>query len=286
MIPLRCPVCSLPLSQQERSWRCETGHTFDISREGYINLLLVQQKKTREPGDNPEMVQARRDFLDAGFYAPLRASALGLLRPLQAESLLDIGAGEGYYTSAFSETSKEVIGLDIAKPAIQIAAKKFRNITWLVGSAAALPVADASVDVVCSFFSPLPVAEMQRVLKPGGYLLLATPAPRHLWRLRQALFDEVKRHTPDKFLDELSPAFELVERLDIRYPLDLPNHEQLRNLLLMTPYYWRARNERREQLLALDSFTDEAQFSLMLLQRQDVDPAPSELMPAPETLPD
>jgi 23S rRNA (guanine745-N1)-methyltransferase len=282
MIALRCPVCSQSLAQQDRSWRCEAGHCFDISREGYINLLLVQQKHSKEPGDNPEMVQARRDFLAAGFYAPLLESALGLLRPLKAQSLLDIGAGEGYYTNAFAEIVPEVLGLDIAKPAIQIAAKKFRNITWVVGSAAALPVADAAVDLVCSLFSPLPMLEMQRVLKPGAYLLLATPAPRHLWQLRKALFDEVLPHDPEKFLDELSPGFKLVERMDIRFPLALPDQSQLRNLLLMTPYYWRALMEKREKLLALDSFADEAQFSLMLMQRQEPAPAITE----PEISPD
>jgi len=269
MIALRCPVCSQALNRQDRSWRCEAGHSFDISREGYINLLLVQQKKSREPGDNPDMVQARRDFLEAGFYAPLRDSALGLLPPLRAGTLLDIGAGEGYYTCAFADVVAEVAGLDIAKPAVQIAAKKFRNINWLVGSAAALPLADAAVDVITSFFSPLPVAEMQRVLRPGGYVLLATPAAQHLWRLRQALFDEVQAHAPEKFLEELQPAFVLEARLDIRYALALPDREQLRNLLLMTPYSWRARAERRERLLQLDRFEDEAQFSLMLLRRQE-----------------
>lgn len=269
MIPLRCPVCTQPLQLQERSWVCAARHTFDVAREGYINLLLVQRKKSKEPGDNPEMVQARRDFLGAGFYAPLRDSALGLLKPLNAETLLDIGCGDGYYTSAFAGVTKDISGLDIAKPAVQIAAKRFKNISWLIGSAAALPVADASIDVVSSLFSPLPVQEMARVLKPGGHVLAVTPASRHLWSLREALFDTVRPHEPEKFLDELSPAFSLHTRLDIRFPLVLDNNAALRNLLLMTPYYWRAKADKREALETREHFETEAAFTLYVLKAAD-----------------
>lgn len=267
MIPLRCPVCAEALQAQDRSWVCPSRHTFDTAREGYINLLLVQQKKSKEPGDNPEMVQARRDFLDAGHYAPLRDSALGLLRPLKAQTLLDIGCGEGYYTSAFAETVPDVAALDIAKPAVQIAAKRYKNMTWLVGSAAALPVTDACVDVVSSLFSPLPGAEMARVLKAGGHVLAVTPARHHLWSLREALFDEVRAHEPEKFLEELSPHFKLYTQLDIRFPLTLDN-ASLRNLLLMTPYAWRAKPEKREALAQQEAFTTEAAFTLYLLHKQ------------------
>jgi 23S rRNA (guanine745-N1)-methyltransferase len=274
MIPLRCPVCTQALTVQDRSWLCPQRHTFDIAREGYINLLLVQQKKTREPGDNPEMVQARRDFLAAGFYAPLLDSALGLLRPLDAKTLLDIGCGEGYYTDAFAKVVPEVVGLDIAKPAIQIAAKAFRNITWLVGSSTALPVADASVDVATSLFSPLPFAEMARVLHPGGHVLLATPSARHLWSVREALFDTVAPHEPEKFLADMPPEFRLAARLDIRFPLHIGSRQDFRNLLMMTPYAWRARVEKRAELGALDGFETEAEFTLCLLQKQETTDAP------------
>lgn len=268
MIALRCPVCTQPLARQERSWLCESRHCFDVAREGYINLLLVQQKKSLNPGDTPEMLQARRDFLGAGHYAPLCESALGLLRPLHAQTLLDIGCGEGYYTRAFAELIPEVVGLDIAKAAVQIAAKRFKNITWLVGSAVALPVEDASVDVVSSLFSPLPVQEMARVLRPGGHALAVMPASTHLQTLREGLFDEVKPHNPEKYLEDFAPLFTLSEQLDVRFPLQLKDAASLRNLLLMTPYYWRAKQDRREAMLAREHFETEAVFSLFLLQKK------------------
>jgi 23S rRNA (guanine745-N1)-methyltransferase len=191
---------------------------------------------------------------------------LALLKPLQAQTALDAGCGEGYYTSALTALAPEVIGLDIAKPAIRLAAKRFRGITWLVGSAALLPLAEASVDVVCSLFSQLQIAEMQRVLKPGGHVLAVTPAPDHLWSVRQALFDEVQAHQPDKFLAGFEGAFELGARRESRFGISL-TQQTLRQLLLMTPYAWKARPDRRAALEAQDSFATQAAFSLMLWRK-------------------
>jgi 23S rRNA (guanine745-N1)-methyltransferase len=211
-----CPLCRQPLQRGARAWACAGRHSFDVAREGYVNLLPVQHKHSREPGDSAEMVKARRDFLDGGHYRPLREEALELLRPLGAHSLLDIGCGEGYYTSALREAAAETFGLDIAKPAIQAAARRSAggpgSITWLVGSSAHLPFADAGLDLVCSLFTPLQLPELRRSLKPGGHLLLVTPAPDHLWSLRERLFDEVRPHEPDKFLSELGQGFELMLR--------------------------------------------------------------------------
>src|SRR3546814_2201347 len=127
------------------------------------------------------MVQARRDFLPAGHYQPLRDAVLQLLSPLNSQSLLDIGCGEGWYTGAFPQIANEVIGLDIARPAIRLAAKRYPDITWLVGSGALLPLADSSIDIVSNMFTQLNVAEMQRVLKADGHVLVVPPAADHPW---------------------------------------------------------------------------------------------------------
>jgi len=259
-----CPLCRQPLQQNPKTWSCAQGHSFDVAREGYVNLLPVQHKSSREPGDSPQMVMARREFLQAGHYQPLRDAALALLMPLRGQNLLDIGCGEGYYTSALTAAAAEVSGLDIAKPAIQLAARRFRDITWLVGSAALLPLADASVDTVCSLFSQLQIAEMQRVLKPGGRVLVVTPAPDHLWSLREQLFDAVQPHEPDKFLAGFGSAFELHTRQELRVSLSL-TRQALGQLLLMTPYAWKAKPEKRAALEASESFFTQAAFSLLLL---------------------
>ena len=260
--PLICPVCRQPLLREPRRWLCASGHSFDIAREGYVNLLPVQHKHSREPGDRPEMVLARRAFLEAGHYAPLRDAIVAMLAPLSAGCLLDIGCGEGAYTRAFAAVAATVIGLDIAKPAVQLAAKRDKAITWIVGSGAILPVAETSVDVITSLFTPLHVGEMQRVLAPGGSVLIATPDADHLHSLRAGLFDEVRPHEPDKFIAEFAPAFRLAERAAVRVPLTLDG-AALRQLLAMTPYVWKARPERRAALEAHEAFETEAAFVVM-----------------------
>ncbi|MBL6750088.1 MAG: methyltransferase domain-containing protein [Nevskia sp.] len=262
-----CPLCRLALERQASSWTCPQGHSFDVAREGYVNLLAVQHKHSREPGDNPGMVQARRAFLDAGHYAPLRQAALALLAPLRASALLDLGCGEGYYTSAFTAAAPDVTGLDIAKPAIRLAARRYAGITWLVGSNAALPLPDESLAVVTSLFSHLQVGEMYRVLRPGGHALVVTPAAPHLHSLREALFDAVREHQPEKFLAGFGPGFELRRNDELRFPLKL-QQPALRQLLLMTPYAWKARPERRAALEARQALATEAAFSLMLFRRK------------------
>lgn len=267
MLTLVCPLCRLPLDRQPKVWRCASGHSYDVARDGYVNLLPVQQKNSLDPGDSAESLAARREFLQAGHYRPLRDAVLRLLAPLPVQSLLDLGCGEGYYTGAFAEVAAEVVGLDIAKPAIQLAAKRYKGPTWLVASGAQLPVADATLDVITCLFTQLHVAEMQRALGPGGHVLVVTPAPEHLWSLRAGLFDEVRAHEPDKFLAGFEAQFQVAARDEVRCALSL-SRQTLRQLLAMTPYVWKARPERRAVLEQSEAFETEAAFSLLLFRKR------------------
>ena len=212
------------------------------------------------------MVQARREFLAAGYYQPLRSTVVDMLKTLQPTCLVDIGCGEGYYTQAMAEWVLDVVGLDIAKSAIKYAAKRDKKTRWLVATGAHLPLADHSADVVTSLFSPLPVEEMARVLKPGGYLLMVTPGADHLGSIRSALFDTLIPHQPDKFLQHLAPRFTLIQREEIRFPLTL-SQTALRELLMMTPYAWRAKADQRATVEARESMDTEAEFTIFLLRR-------------------
>ncbi len=262
-----CPLCRTPLTRGAKVWSCERGHSFDVAREGYVNLLPVQHKNSRDPGDSADALIARREFLQAGHYQPLREAVVASLAPLGAQSVIDVGCGEGYYTSAFVAAVPDVIGLDIAKPAIQLAARRFRDITWLVGSAALLPVADASMDVVSSLFCPLHIAEMYRALRPGGHALVVTPAPAPLWSVRAGLFDEVRAHEPDKFVEGFEAQFEYCGRQDLSCALKL-TQQTLKQLLLMTPYVWKARPEKRAALETHATFETQAAFSLLLFRKK------------------
>lgn len=268
---LRCPLCASAFVIEPQRWRCAQGHCFDVAREGYINLLPVQHKHSREPGDAAQSVLARRAFLAAGHYQPLREALVALLEPLHARTLIDIGCGEGYYTDALRAVAADVVGLDISKPAVRMAAKRFPGIRWIVGTGTHLPVADASVDLVCSLFTPLHEAEIARVLQPGGRVLIVTPGAEHLWEMREILFDTVQAHEPDKFRclfsDRSESGFDALEAVELRMPLQL-DQAALRNLVAMTPYAWKARPERRAALDARSGLETQAVFSIMQFVRR------------------
>jgi 23S rRNA (guanine745-N1)-methyltransferase len=262
---LRCPICAGPFTVDPRSWRCTSGHAFDLGREGYANLLPVQHKHSREPGDTAQSLAARRAFLDAGHYAPLRDALASMVA--RSHHLLDIGCGEGYYTAALAPLAGAVIGIDIAKPAVRMAARRHPGPTWIVGSGARLPIADASIDTVCTLFTPLHPAETVRVLGLDGDVIVATPAEAHLQALRAALFERVEPHVPEKFREAFAPELMCVEQREIRYPLAL-SAAALAQLLDMTPYAWKARPERRAALQATDGLETEAAFMLMRFRRR------------------
>src|SRR5690606_12685732 len=264
---LMCPVCRQQLSLNERTWRCENHHSYDVAKQGYVNLHVVQHKHSKNPGDTPESVQARRAFLSAGYYAPLQQAVVEKIRELRIENLLDIGCGEGYYTNAMQAEVLQCVGVDIAKNAVQVAAKLNKEMTWVVGTGATLPVLDESIDLCTSLFSPIPKQEILRVLKPKSYLMVVTPAPQHLYAMREALFEEVKPHEPQKFVEQLQDEFNLISEQVIDAPMVLPQAD-LKNLIAMTPYAYKAKPEHRLTLEQQDQFELLAQYQIYLFQKK------------------
>lgn len=273
---LRCPLCQEALSPvpvcparpfwQRATWACSQGHSFDVARQGYLHLLPVQHKRSRLPGDTPESVAARRAFLSAGHYDSLRSALAAAVATLPVSQLLDIGCGEGHYTSGLMAPGRDVAGLDIAKAAVVAAAARTKSVTWLVGSAFALPLADTCVDVVTSVFSPLPAEEIRRVLRPGGHLLVAQPAADHLHEFRAALYGEVVENAPAERLGEQLLGFAPVSRQRVVQPLSL-SAVAVGQLMTMTPYAWKAPAERRAALSAGDGLETTAAFELSVFQR-------------------
>ena len=264
---LMCPVWREALHLTEKTWSCVNKHSYDVAKQGYVNLHVVQHKHSINPGDTAESVQARRAFLSAGFYAPLQHAVVTKIAELKINNLLDIGCGEGYYTNAMQAEVQQCIGVDIAKNAVQVAAKLNKKVTWVVGTGATLPVLDASIDLCTSLFSPIPKQEILRVLKPNAYLMVVTPATEHLYAMREALFEEVNPHESHKFVEQLEDAFELVEENVVESAFTVQQAD-LKNLIAMTPYAYKAKPERRQALEQSEQFKLTGQFQIYLFKKK------------------
>lgn len=267
-----CPKCSSPLTVTESgSAVCKNRHSFDRSREGYYNLLLTNAGGTH--GDNAEMIKARRRFLDTGAYLPLAkaiaetvASGLSSFDANTPRALLDVGCGEGYYTSVIAESllaceiKCDIYGFDISKDATRLAAKRNKNATFSVASAYNMPVADSSFDVITNVFSPLAIDETLRALRPHGRFVMAIPTERHLYGLKEKIYA-----TPyeNEVLDFKLDGLTLLSSRRIEYTLDLDTPEKIRDLFMMTPYAYRTGRAERERLEALTALTTEVGFVLL-----------------------
>lgn len=237
-----------------------------------MNLLPVQHKGSKVPGDSPEMMQARRRFLDQGHYQPLSEAVTTLLAehlPQPDVSILDIGCGEGYYTAGIarhfdSQPGARVFGLDVAKVAIKSAAKRYKNIHFCVASSYRLPFADHSLSAVLRIYAPCKDEELARTIVQGGYLLTVTPAPRHLLQLKALIYSEVQLHEEN---EHPLTAFECVREQRLTYPMSLDG-EAATALLQMTPFAWRATPAVWQTLADSERFDCEADFCLRLWQRK------------------
>lgn len=249
---LICPLCSAQLTEAQQGVVCEQGHRFDRARQGYLNLLPVQHKKSRDPGDNAEMVEARRRFLDAGHYAPLAQRLAELAQKKAPARWVDIGCGEGFYTTRLAEALPQSDGyaLDISREAVRRASRRAPQVNWLVASMARIPLPNTSCQLLTSVFSPIDWSEAVRLLTPGGGVLRLGPARDHLIELRQRLYDDVRDYDEAKHLQGLPSALTLADSETLNFRLSLETREARADLLSMTPHGWRVNAERRERVLA------------------------------------
>lgn len=257
-VALACPLDGDALRLQEKSWVCARGHRYDQARQGYVNLLPVQHKRSREPGDSKAMVEARQRFLAAGHYQIIAESIARVCYAANADharlSILDAGCGEGYYLRQLAQRADAlaelaVAGLDISKAATLAAARLDKRITWMVGTNAHLPVQDASVDcLLCVFGFPV-AAEFARVLKPGGRLIQVDPGPGHLRELRELLYPQVDSQAAAK-APQLD-GFRLLKTDEVSYSFRLDSAEQVQDLLAMTPHGHRASAAGKAQVAAV-----------------------------------
>lgn len=269
---LCCPLDGLPLRLQDRSLACPNNHSFDVAKQGYVNLLLSQDKRSRDPGDSQAMVAARHRFLEAGHYRPVADKLGDLLIPyVRADSLIvDAGCGEAYYLNQLRERMLKkgfpepaMLGFDISKPAVQVAARRFSG-TWLVASNRSIPLADASADVVVDMFGFPDFTSFARILKRSGLLLCVMAGASHLLELRRLIYPELKERersaTPPK-------GFSPLEKVAVEFVIPKLDSSNVADLLLMTPHLFRASREGKERVEALESLSLTVDVSVELFQR-------------------
>jgi 23S rRNA (guanine745-N1)-methyltransferase len=208
---LLCPVrdCHRELTREPKRLICGLGHAFDIARSGYVNLLQPQDRRSREPGDSAEAVAARRQLHDRGVSDPLLRAVSDLLHLSREDAILDVGCGDGYYPGNLARSSGcSAHGIDISVPAIELAARRYKECEWIVANADRfVPYGAGSFSVVLSITSRMNPAEFRRVIRDDGRLLVAVPAPDDLIELRGAGRDRVARTVTD-----FSPHFGLAEQ--------------------------------------------------------------------------
>ncbi|MGE0308094.1 MAG: putative RNA methyltransferase [Acidimicrobiia bacterium] len=260
---LLCPHCAQRLDDVAGGVQCPNGHRFDRAREGYVHLLPAGRIKGRPAGDDEPMVKARRAFFDAGHYRPVMATVAERIGEQLATSaatttthVLDAGCGEGAYLAAVTGRLGNAVGwgIDVSKPAVRLAAKRYKAHRYAVASSYRLPFADGVLDAVITVFAPRHFPELFRVLRPGGIVVVASPGPEHLDGLKALLYDEPRTHEVKAHVSgDGEPPPEHVER--VRFDLHLAEPNDVVNLLQMTPYWWHARPEHQRAAVERDLST-------------------------------
>ena len=265
---LACPVCGERLAITGRSYICPARHCFDMAKSGYVNLLLSKHIGKAVHGDNRLMVQARRDFLEKGYYSSLRDAVCRQAVKLLPEggTVLDAGCGEGYYTQGIKAAFDEAVipvdmyGIDISKTAAEFAAKRRCGVTFAAASVFHLPVMGSSCDMLITMFAPYAGEEFRRVLRPGGRMIMAIPSEEHLWELKQAVYDTPYRNEVKGY--ELE-GFDFLGSERVTFNMELSSQEDIQSLFSMTPYYYRTGKAEQERLAALLSLTVKADFEVL-----------------------
>ncbi len=277
-----CPVDGQTLLKENKIFRCGKGHVFDVAREGYCNFLLVQQKASLDPGDSKEMVAARRRFLNEGHFAQLAehlfehvCKVIKKLNHSMPLRIVDAGCGEGYYLHQLSKlaaankqtASLELAGCDISKWAVKAAAKRSKEIAWVVAGNRRLPFAPGTVDLILSIFG-FPDWENFKTVQPsGGRVFLIDPGSDHLIELRKIIYPEVNLSQLRSLKTATEGGYILESNDQLKYSVSLENNSSIQDLLAMTPHAFRITPKAREEIRTLKRLTVSVDVRFRILCR-------------------
>ncbi len=260
-----CPHCRQPLTEKGRALVCGRGHSFDLAAEGYVNLAVGKNGS----GDSPEMCRGRHEFLTAGYYGSFADAIACEMAKHGVKAVCDAGCGEGFYLRALRKALPDasLVGLDLAKTSVKLAARAEKGrenpVSYAVAGIFDMPLPDGAFDAVLSVFAPVPEEEAYRILRQDGLLFVAHPGRRHLMGLKSLLYEKPYENEEKAF------AFKGFEKLyDLRsaYSVEV-KREQIANLFLMTPYFWKTSREDAEKLSSAESLVTELDFILSVYKK-------------------
>ncbi len=290
---LQCPVCggSMRVSDSGGSLVCDAAvternpkgrtHCFDGAASGYVPL----SPHHGGGGDAKDAVRARTAFLTHGYYAPAAEALVCAVRDYTPEGgmVLDAGCGEGYYSNHVAAAGFPVLGVDLSKFAVEAAAKSARRANntgdprtlFAVGSVFALPVADRTVDTVLNIFAPCAPREYARVLKSngngnghtGGHLIVAGAGERHLFGLKELLYDDPYLNDPRRDLPAEADGLHLLETRHVTFSITVEDPAHIAALFSMTPYYWRTPRESRDRIDRAGRLETEVAFDIHIYKK-------------------
>lgn len=269
----KCPMCDKELIQEDKSLKCVNHHCYDISKKGYVNLLLVNQTRAKEPGDSKQMILARGNFLDTGKYDKLKNELNELVAKYSQKDdyFLDLCSGDSYYTSyiAIQNPELKVVNLDISREGILQGCKRSRmlkilNMEFAIGNIDYLPFLDNSFNLMLNCFGPIDVPEFIRVCKTGGIYIRVLPGENHLFELKKVLYGEKTYLNKEK--DNSLEGFTLIEKTILDDEIHL-NNQELNNLFTMTPYYYKSPKETTETLLKMQALDTPIQFEILVYKK-------------------
>ncbi|AEP30104.1 putative RNA methyltransferase [Brumicola nitratireducens] len=296
----QCPLCKLPLKTHQddalnsplKTWSCDNNHTFDKAKQGYVNLLPVQNKRSKMPGDDAEMVAARTTFFAEKPYQALVVKLSNVISDIMLANsndfevlrnpdnppgspvmVYDSGCGEGYYIDELSKllldpdvnhnsTNYSFAGHDISKAAVIAAAKRNKDKQLVVASTINIPVLHHSQDVILQVFAPACASEYARVLRSNGIVITVDPGAKHLFELKELVYENPQLH--EENAANLS-SFEIAERHQLNFCVALSSPEVRSALLQMTPFYWKT-NAQQRALIQQELLQVTADFTITVWQ--------------------
>lgn len=274
----KCPFCDSTMKVYKlKSLICSNNHTFDFTKQGYINLT-THQIKTKY---SKELFEARRKLIaEGGFFKPLGQAIAEIINEhvtgkKETISLIDMGCGEGSHLTSIcdivsNDYKKKVtrVGIDIAKEGILVASKNYPNKIWAVADLANTPFKDNQFDVILNILSPSNYTEFNRLLKADGLVVKVVPQSGYLKELREAMFNEPEKQSYSNIdtVERFNESFQVVDISRLCYNVTL-DQSSIQSLIKMTPLSWATTENQGTSFLEGDSAQITIDLDILISKR-------------------